>query len=179
MLKKMITIGLTVLAISLLAACQSDYDNVPLGETTRPPAVTQTAPSEQTTEGTVPDVEVGVGERGDYSEDTAETTAPSTADTTEPESTVPEGTVPDDTVPGETTPEATTPGETTPENEEPGTVTYDVYLHMTEEEQMAYINSFPSIADFFEWLNAAKEEAGADDDTITGEPSIDLGELTP
>ncbi len=37
-------------------------------------------------------------------------------------------------------------------------VTYAEYLAMTGEEQMAFINSFSSITDFFEWRAAAKAE---------------------
>lgn len=104
--------------------------------------------------------------------DTPETTEaeePSEAPTTEPA--VPETTGVPETV---DTPETTTPPEQTepsePESEEPAYLTYEAYQAMGSAEQMAYMNSFPSIDAFFAWYNSAKAQYEAEN------PPIDVGD---
>ena len=47
------------------------------------------------------------------------------------------------------------------------------------EEQEAFVASFETLQDFIDWWNAAKEAEKNDEEIITGDPTIDLGELIP
>lgn len=68
------------------------------------------------------------------------------------------------------TTEATAPAETTQPTEAvttettlplPEAITYEAYLALTAEEQEEYSASFPSVDDFFAWLDQAKAEYDA------------------
>lgn len=48
--------------------------------------------------------------------------------------------------------------------------TYEEYLAMSAEDQMAYFKSFENIEDYFEWYNAAKAKYEAEN------PSVDIGD---
>lgn len=169
MRKNCMTAVLLVTAL-LLAACSASPNVPTLGvtentagqtvQTTDTPLETEVSPS------------MGVGGRGDYGDETVPGTEPSAPETTAPGTTEP---VP--TEPVETTPKPAEPDETTPE--EQTAVTYSQYLAMTEDEQEAFINSFPTMRDFVDWWNAAKAAEGSGGDIITGDPSIDLGDLIP
>lgn len=177
MLKKY-TVAVLLVTALLLAAC-SKSPTVDGQDTGRPVEGSQTAQATQTTE-TPEETEIspsmGVGGRGDYGDETVPETEPAT-ETTTPATTEPENTEPVLTEPVETTPEPTEPEETTPEQET--AVTYSQYLAMTEDEQEAFVNSFPSLQDFVNWWNEAKAAEGSGGDIITGDPSIDLGDLIP
>ena len=173
MLKKIISTILAAVAILLLTACGKTPNN-PGVETI--PQTTATAPSQTTgtTEDTTPTPSMGVGERGDYTDDNV--TEPS-AESSEPEVTEPEVTEPEVTEPETTGPEDTTPA--TPPDEEQITLTFEEYLAMSVEEQEAFVESFESLEDFIAWWNAAKAAQEKEDNTITGDPNVDLGDLIP
>ena len=178
MLKKIICTILAVVSILLLTACGKTPNN--LGVETVP-QTTATAPSQttDTTEDTIPAPSMGVGERGDYTDDSAtEPSAESSEpEVTEPGTTEPETTEPETTEPGTTGPEDTTP--VTPPDEEQITLTFEEYLAMSVEEQEAFVESFESLEDFIAWWNAAKAAQEKEDNTITGDPNVDLGDLIP
>ena len=169
MLKKYMTLLLVITAL-VLAAC-SGSPNI----STTAAADATAAQTEQTTRATE-ETEVapsmGVGERGDYGDETVPETEPGVTEATEPGTTEPAPTEPADP-----TPDTTEPAETAPE--EQLTVTYSQYLAMTEDEQEAFINSFPTLQAFVDWWNAAKAAEGSGGDIITGDPSIDLGDMIP
>ena len=178
MLKKIICTILAVVSILLLTACGKTPNN--LGVETVP-QTTATAPSQttDTTEDTIPAPSMGVGERGDYTDDSA--TEPS-AESSEPEVTEPGTTEPGTTEPETTEPETTGPEDTTPvtpPDEEQTTLTFEEYLAMSVEEQEAFVESFESLEDFIAWWNAAKAAQEKEDNTITGDPNVDLGDLIP
>ena len=183
MLKKIICTILAVVSILLLTACGKTPNN--LGVETVP-QTTATAPSQttDTTEDTIPAPSMGVGERGDYTDDSAtEPSAESSEpEVTEPGTTEPETTEPETTEPGTTEPETTGPEDTTPvtpPDEEQITLTFEEYLAMSVEEQEAFVESFESLEDFIAWWNAAKAAQEKEDNTITGDPNVDLGDLIP
>lgn len=178
MLKKIICTILAVVSILLLTACGKTPNN--LGVETVP-QTTATAPSQttDTTEDTIPAPSMGVGERGDYTDDSA--TEPS-AESSEPEVTEPGTTEPGTTEPETTEPETTGPEDTTPvtpPDEEQITLTFEEYLAMSVEEQEAFVESFESLENFIAWWNAAKAAQEKEDNTITGDPNVDLGDLIP
>ena len=172
MLKKYMLAVLSV-AVLLLAAC-SVSPNVPIGETETVASGTQTEQSSlntQASEENETSPSMGVGDRGDYAEETTPATEPEESVATTPVATEPVPTEPEETTPETTEPEETTPGEST--------MTYSQYLAMTEDEQEAFINSFPTLRDFVDWWNAAKAAEGSGGDIITGDPSMDLGDMIP
>ncbi len=59
-----------------------------------------------------------------------------------------------------------------------GVCTYEEYQNMTDAEQKAYRNSFPSISDYFAWLGAAMEEYENSQNKVEigGDGSVDLGD---
>ena len=174
MLKKMISAFLAITAVLLLAAC-GDVPNVPTGEQTTD-AATHMSQTTEPTESAPIKSELGVGERDDYGEET-EPTEPQTpvTDATEPKETEPKETEPDSTEPTSTEPEGTT----STEGEEPKVLTFAEYEAMSLEEQEAFVASFETLQDFIDWWNAAKEAEKNDEEIITGDPTIDLGELIP
>lgn len=101
---------------------------------------------------------------------------------TEPEATQPEATKPEATEPEATKPESTEPESTEPEATAPNTdvngVSYEDYINMSPEEQMAFFNQFDSMEDFVKWYNEAKakydEEHGSVD---VGDGDIDMGDI--
>lgn len=58
-------------------------------------------------------------------------------------------------------------------------VTYQMYQSMTGEERQAFCDSFASIGDFMDWLDAAKAAGtdGKEQNTIDGDSGINLGDL--
>ena len=59
------------------------------------------------------------------------------------------------------------------------TVTYEQYMDMTEEEQEAFMDTFATTKDFYEWLNDAREKYEAEQDRIEigGDGNIDIGDI--
>lgn len=57
-----------------------------------------------------------------------------------------------------TNPTTPAPGTDGPELDENGYWTYEYYISRSGEEQMAYYRTFPSMAEFNKWYNAAKAE---------------------
>ena len=183
MMKKCTVLSLAAAVLLLMAACQ-DTPHIPTTEASGAQTAQTTVPTEET----VTEPGMGVGERGDYGD--GETVPPGTSETEPPETTLPgqtepNPTGPESTTPENTTPEGTTPEDTTPEDGEPTTggqpdttVTFSQYLAMSVEEQEAFVNSFETLADFVMWWNAAKA-AENEEEYITGDPSIDLGDMVP
>ena len=70
-------------------------------------------------------------------------------------------------------------GTTEPGAEEEATVTYEEYLAMTAEEQMAFFNSFADPLKYVECLDKAKAEYDANQEKIEidGDSSIDIGDI--
>lgn len=120
------------------------------------------------TGGTTPPTETvgiggGVGDRGDYGDET--TTAPD--DTTVPPTTE---AAPDD---GETE-----PTEGTVDPADPHNITLEQFEAMSAEQQQAFADTFPSFEEFVDWLRAKRGEAGGDV-VIVDDGNIDLGDYTP
>ena len=59
------------------------------------------------------------------------------------------------------------------------TLTYEEYQALSGAEQMAYMESFPSVQDFFAWYNEAKAKYDAEQDRIEigGDGNIDLDDI--
>ncbi len=93
---------------------------------------------------------------------TQETTTQSTTENTQEETT-------------QTTEEAQDPTQETGSEAVPA-MDYQRYNSLPGEEQMAFINSFPSIEDFFVWYNSAKAQYEAEhpDIEIGGDGNVDL-----
>lgn len=90
-----------------------------------------------------------------------------TEETTKPTETK----VPDDTQ--DATIESTEPTEIVTELTE-----YEWYNALSGEQQVEFMGTFASMADFFEWYNAAKEEYEKENPSIEiGDGNIDLGEI--
>ena len=138
----------------------------------------------------IPSGDVGVGIWGedeviDPSGETDPTGEVPTDPTEEPE---PSGSVDtgiwDD--PTEETTQPTEPEETTQPTTQPtqpttppasGTLTWEEYQALNSEQQYAYYLTFDSMADFFEWKNAAEAEYKANNTIPTIDCNIDLGDL--
>ena len=133
-----------------------------------------------------------------------ETTVPTTMETLDPNGSYVQAGVSDETWPDEeafetetTTPEEETePTETTQSTEstdptETTTATepteapaapktdYEVYMSKSAEEQQKFLESFPSVQDFFIWLENAKKEYEASRDYIEigGNGPVDIGDI--
>lgn len=106
----------------------------------------------------------------------------SATEMTEPEketSAAEETTTPTEAGPPEET-QNTTPEETEATEPAPAVtnMTYERYCSLSGEEQMAYMQTFDSLADFFDWYNAAKEAYEKENPGIEiGDGNIDLGEI--
>ena len=97
---------------------------------------------------------------------------------TEPKPTEPKPTEPKPTEPKPTEPKPTEPEATEPAEEEPR-VTYEDYINMSPEEQVAFIQKFDSMQDFLTWHKQAKAEYEKDHGAIDIEDgNIDLGGIT-
>ena len=60
----------------------------------------------------------------------------------------------------------------------PETKQYEWYQAMTGEQQVAFAKTFDSLADFFDWYNAAKEAYEKENPGVEiGDGNIDLGEI--
>lgn len=73
-------------------------------------------------------------------------------------------------------------GSTPAESTDPSTgidyASYEDYINMTPDEQMAYYNQFPSMPDFVKWYNEAKAEYEKTHGAIdVGDGNINLGDL--
>lgn len=79
-----------------------------------------------------------------------------------------------------TQPEQTQPQDTTAGTEPVEEMTYEKYISLLENEQLAFVESFPSQKDFIRWFNAAREayEATQNDYTLDpDDPNVDFGDL--
>ena len=145
MMKKRLFLSLLLITGVMLAACGLKTENKT--QSTTVPAESQPAAIDDL------DIQVGVGQRGEY----------------------------EDENPTQAT-EATQPVETKPTEEQTGselTVTYAQYQAMTEEEQEAFVESFPTMSDFVDWWNAAQAAQEKDDPIILDGNAVDLGDLIP
>ena len=202
-----IAASLMLLVAVSAAACGKKNTQVPSTQPTEATdSIAQSIPS--ATEATEDvEVQIGVGQRGDYEEEegTVSTQPPASGeqDATQggsepvapeaPKPTVPkapEGNKPE--TPEESKP--VTPEETKPEapkEPQPGEpeetlppellgVTFEQYLAMPIEEQEKFVESFASVKAFVAWWNAAKAYGEKPEDpTVIDGNVIDLGKLTP
>ena len=106
-----------------------------------------------------PSVEIGIVDREELDSTTGDTTGGTTGGTT-------------DTPAPSTKPVSPTE----PSYDDEGYMTYESYMALTGEEQMAYCKSFPTLKDFNAWFNAAKEayDAAHPKETIGPDGNIDL-----
>ena len=122
-------------------------------------------------EATAPSVEAGVGERGDYENTPAET---------KPVGSKPADSKPTESKPAESKPADTKPAETTPgtlDTFDPENTTIEMWNAMTDEQQVAFQDSFPSLRDFIIWYNSAKAKQPTTETVSSGDNSVDLGQL--
>ena len=121
-----------------------------------------------------PSAEMGVGERGDYDDDDSgsQPTKPSggdpSVDTTEPVESKPVVNKPEETKPQVTVPSG---------DLDPDDVTMEMWDAMTDQQQDDFMASFPTLRDFMNWFNSAKEKEATGDVITSDDDKIDLGEL--
>ena len=110
---------------------------------------------------TSPSAEMGVGERGDYEDDTK----------------------PVETKPVETKPAETKPVENQPDNVvipdtfDPDNTTMEMYKAMTVEQREEFYYSFPTPVDFVNWYNSQKAKEPTTDSITSDDNTVDLGQL--
>lgn len=140
-----------------------------------------------TPEQTGPDAVAGVGNRGDYEEDNT-STAPGVVagignrgdyeEDNPPEQTDPVGTKPEDTKPEDTKPKPTESTEpATAEKLDPDAVTLDMFNAMSDAEQDAFLDQFPTLRDRIMWFNAQSAKEPTNETITSGDGNVDLGEL--
>ena len=148
-------------------------------EDTAPVVPTKPAPSEpaattdpsEGTEATEPSTGMGVGERGDYSDDT--TTAES-----KPAVTTPAETKPADGGTVESAPTEPQPGTVvTPDTLDLESVTMEMWKQMSTEQRVAIYDSFPTPDDFILWYNGLKTEESTKETVSSDDNTVDLGQL--
>ena len=168
---RLIAVVTALLLAVLLVACGAKTPAEQTMPSTEAADSTQTDPTTATGD---PEAEMGIGQRGDYEDEgnpSAEATKPTESQNQteeQPEATQPEATQPEDTQPA-------APEETQPEGEQK--VTFAQYVAMSEQEQEAFVASFPSLRAFMDWWNAAKAEEEAEEPIIVDDGVIDLGQL--
>ena len=178
--RRIVSLVLAVLMLLSFAACKAKN---PVEETTVP---TETVPGvmdvpEGLWEEMVPATQetVAAAEETEATQETS-VTEPTNGNSTEETKKPTEPQKPQETqAPQETqdpTTEATEPS--TPEYSDTKLSQYEWYHALSGEEQMTYMESFDSVADFFAWYNAAKEEHEKQNPSIEiGNGSVDLGEI--
>ena len=174
-MNKRVLVLLFVLILLLCAGCKKN--TTAPGETTDPAenstGVQETAAPTEIIEN-LPGTAQNILDPDGF-EDETEATEPSVPD---PENQDPEQeatTQPEDNP--STEPESANPDTTEPSSNV-AHVTYEEYVSMTPEEQLAFYNQFASMEDFVKWYNEAKvayeEENGAID---VGDGNIDMGDI--
>lgn len=170
---KLLTLLLVSVLVLAMTACNSN--TVPAADPT------------DATEGTLPPgvVELETPVDNPFETETTEATESTEAPVDPTEATEPETEPTEETTPSEevTEPtEETTPSEeTVPPTEgdnqgNAGTTSYEAYLNMSGDQQLAFMQSFDSMEAFFAWLNAAKAEYEAQNPGVdVGDGNIDLG----
>ena len=175
-------IAATALAILLLTLCSCGKKNAE--EKTAQESTAEATVA--TTEALIPGVEANDFSAEDFALEPTETEGNddrTTTDATTPKPTTPKATEPKATEPSATKP--TEPAPTTPQNKPTGEegvedndFGYDAYMEMSGEDQKAFIDSFDSMEEFFNWLNSAREEdAEKNDVIIVGDGTVDLGAI--
>ena len=178
--RRIVALLLAVVMLLSLAACKKQK---PSDETTVPVEVIagveevpddfweELTPAEQETEETK---ETAATEE---TEATQETTATDPTDGNSPtEETKAPAATEDPKENQDATTEATEPS--APEYSDTKLSQYEWYQELSGEEQVAYMNSFDSVADFFAWYNAAKDEYEKQNPSVEiGGGSIDLGDI--
>ena len=183
--KWILSVAMLLLAAMVLMACGADKTADGTQPSTYEEDPTATTAATEAVEDV--DVQIGVGQRGDY--DQEETEAAQTGDNavaTTPEQTNPADTTPVDTKPADTKPEesqsdsaqATQPAAPEQSGEELP-LTYDQYMAMTEQEQEDFVKSFATLSDFVDWWNAARAQQEKEEPTQIEGNVIDLGDLIP
>ena len=186
MIKKCICAILALCSAALLfTACgkAQPTDTAEVPETT---TTVETTVPEETGETTVPTtaldptekpedlpVDAGVTSREDFDKEPSvpepgntDGQSPTKPPVTEPPVQEPTVKVPEDTEP---------PADIT----DPYKVTYAQYLAMTDEEEEAFVESFPSLREFNLWRKAALEKVPEQEKEILDGNEIDLGKYTP
>lgn len=162
---RFVAVMAAMLMVVLLVACGA---KTPAGQTE------PSTESAQTPSGEAEDlqIQIGVGERGDYEEEetsSPEATKPSQSEEdpdTQPEATEPKA--PEEAL--NETPDATGSTENLP-------LTFEQYLALSEAEQEKFVASFPSLRDFMDWWNAAKAQQEEEEPIILDGDVIDLGQF--
>lgn len=159
--KRLLSLLLAALMLLALAACKSE----------EAPAATTEAPV-PTTFPDVPGVMLVPDDFWDETEPAKEETVSEETEAAEQT----ELTEPTEEQPAETVPETSVPAE--PAETVAKTTEYEWFHALSGEEQEAYMDSFDSIAAFFEWYNAAKAEYEELHPSIeVGDGNIDLGQI--
>ena len=193
MLKKTIFAILIIFAMVFCSACSKDKQDGTAapdtdakteqseGQESEPTATTDSTEQNSGTKDKTPassdgknEAEVSSEPTDDGKSETADTpSGTDTTDTSEPDST----TTPDTTEP--TTPDTTEPDSDEPDSDEPDTsagppspeeCTYEMYNNMTGYEQKDFLESFPSVEEFFNWYHKAKDEYDKQN------PEIEIGD---
>lgn len=186
-MKKNVTIAAVAVLVIILMIALIAFTGKDAEEATAPElaATTEAVPTE-TEEETVPGVEDSIfDEEPDETKETAATEETknsgqgSSTDTTlatEPEDPKPAEPKPTDPSEPEATTEATEPTETMPA---PTNLSeYEKFQSLSPSEQQEYVESFPSIDEFFNWYNAAKEEYEKANPPIeVGSGTIDVSQI--
>lgn len=168
--KRTIALMLAAVMLMSLAACKTENDPVVTTAESVPGAVTIPEGFWETVEATeekTPAEDAAETQR--ESEETPETTVPQESEET-PETTAP---AQDETQPSDREQETVKPTESGT-----GMTEYEWYNNLSGDAQMAFMESFDSIAAFFDWYNAAKAEYERLNPSIEiGDSNIDLGDL--
>ena len=154
--KKMLLLLLFLMGLLvLMAACS--------GQNTEPATTAVEQSGEQSTNTTEAETQQTLPGYAGYDPDRGE--VETTQETTSGETTAQETTVQTET---------TAPQET--ENKEHST-SYEAYLAMSPEQQLAYMNSFPQLESFIAWFDAAKAEYDENNQGIVVTGPIDLEQI--
>lgn len=179
MYKKMIALILTMVFSVALFACANNVQPTDPTDAEQPTETTsEPIPGLEDYDG---DVNLDDSEENEPTDGTESTEAPvDPTEATEPETEPTEETAPSEEV-TEPTEETTPSEETVPptEGDNQGnatTTSYEAYLNMSGDQQLAFMQSFDSMEAFFAWLNAAKAEYEAQNPGVdVGDGNIDLG----
>lgn len=174
--RRIFTLLLAIAMILAFAACKkNDMPQQTVPGVVHTPDVNdgdlEHTPKETTSAETETAAETEVSEETEATEETTEDTKATEA--TEPEATKPEETKPNT----ETTAPSTEPEEEVTVPSVPAEMTkFEWYNSLTGEEQMAFMQSFASVPDFFDWYNNAKaEHEELHPDIEIGDGVVDLG----
>lgn len=170
---RLLLVGLSLALILFTAGCGKKQP-APADDPTQPSPVAGPEPTDAGTDpteatdpaqaDTQPQAEMGVTNREEFSDGSGtEETKPQQPDT---------GAAP---APENTDPQPLPPADLT----DPASITYAQFLAMTDEEEEAFVESFPTLRDFINWRNAALEKEPDRDKELLDGNEIDLGKQAP